>query len=188
MKQYLTVKEFAEAAAISQQAVYKQLEGRLKPYVKVVGRQKMIHAAAIEKFYKHSTQIEQVEQPDSTAEIQENSDSCSKVEQPIQSTDSTNEIQRLLSDQVADLRKQLQEKQEEIEFLRDEVREKGKLIESLTDNLKISQQLAAADKKQLLELKEKQAEPEPQPTVVEQPDQPEEPEVKRKWWQRIFGI
>lgn len=60
---YLTVKEFAEKANISQQAVYKQINGRLKPFIHMVRGQKVIEAAALKnsiqpKFNNHSTQIQ----------------------------------------------------------------------------------------------------------------------------------
>ena len=38
----LGVKEFAERAGVSQQAVYKQLNTRLKPYVELVEGRKLI--------------------------------------------------------------------------------------------------------------------------------------------------
>ena len=34
-KEYLTIKEFAEAAGVSKQAVYQRLTGALKPYVSI---------------------------------------------------------------------------------------------------------------------------------------------------------
>ena len=34
-KEYLTIKEFADAAGVSKQAVYQRLTGTLKPYVSI---------------------------------------------------------------------------------------------------------------------------------------------------------
>lgn len=60
-KQYLSIKEFANEVGISQQAVYKQLNNKLKPYLKVVENKKMLDRKAIELFEKQekTTQVEQ---------------------------------------------------------------------------------------------------------------------------------
>ena len=163
-KKYLTVKEFADAAKISQQAVYKQISGRLKPFVKIEGKQKMIAAAALKEFYSIDSLIKvvQLEQPRSAPEYNDIQKKVEKVEQLENRTvEQLNSNQtKILEDQVKELQKQIQEiikkDQEEKQFLRDQIKQKDKLIESLTDNLKIAQQLAAADKKKLLELEDKQ--------------------------------
>ena len=41
-KGYLSIKEFAEAVGMTQQGVYKQLNKKLKPYLKVVENKKML--------------------------------------------------------------------------------------------------------------------------------------------------
>ena len=166
-KEYLSVKEFAEAAEISQQAVYKQLNGRLKPFIKSKGKKKLIAAAALEEFYsiddsENSTQVEKVEQPNSTLKNQDIQPKVEEVEQ-LDSTEKTDDKrQQLLEDQIKELQRQIQEilknEQEEKQFLRDQIKQKDKQIESLTDNLMIAQQLAAADKKKLLEIEAKQQE------------------------------
>ena len=46
--QYLTVKDFAQAAGVSRQTIYKQMKGgRLSGYVQTVGSQTMIQAEAL---------------------------------------------------------------------------------------------------------------------------------------------
>ena len=160
-KEYLTVKEFAEAAKISQQAVYKQISSRLKPFVITKGNQKMIAAAALKEFYfpDDSTQVEQVDQLDSTPKNQEFQPVVEQVDQPDSTRNSEDKQQQILEDQIKELQEQIKEilknEQEEKQFLRDQIKQKDKQIESLTDNLKIAQQLAAADKKKLLELEAK---------------------------------
>lgn len=57
-KVYLTVKEFAEKAEVSNKAIYQQVEGRLKPYCIEVKGQKMIDAAALDKFYGENKNIQ----------------------------------------------------------------------------------------------------------------------------------
>jgi hypothetical protein len=146
--------------------VYKQIGKRLKPFVKKNGNQTLIARAALSKFYPpdETTEVEQVEQLDSTSK---NNDFQSEVEQ-VEQPDSTNSSERLtqhehdLEDQIQELQKQLKEiliaEQEEKQFLKEQIRQKDKQIESLTDSLKMAQQLAAADKKKVLELEAKQQE------------------------------
>ncbi|MBR5583732.1 MAG: hypothetical protein IKW21_04320 [Lachnospiraceae bacterium] len=57
--EYLSVKEFADAVGISQQAVYKQLNNRLKPYLKVVNNKKMLDLSALELFKKEDKEDNQ---------------------------------------------------------------------------------------------------------------------------------
>lgn len=185
-KKYLTVKEFADAAKISQQAVYKQISGRLKPFIKVEGNKKMIAAAALKEFYSidnsdDSTQVEQVDQPNSTSKNNDIQPLVEGVEQLNSTKISNDKKQNILEDQIKDLQKQIQEilknDQEEKKFLRDQIKQKDKQIESLTENLKIAQQLAAADKKKLLELEDKQKEQETidiEDQLVREKDKPPE--------------
>lgn len=61
MKEYLSIKEFAELVGVSQQAIYKQLNNKLKPYLKVVDNKKMLNKSAVELFKKpdNSSTVEQ---------------------------------------------------------------------------------------------------------------------------------
>lgn len=49
--EWISVKEFAERAGISVQAVYKQLNKRLKPYLIVMNGTKMLNIKALEEVY-----------------------------------------------------------------------------------------------------------------------------------------
>ena len=61
MKDYISIKEFAELAGVSQQAIYKQLNNKLKTYLKVVDNKKMLNKSALELFKKqeNSSTVEQ---------------------------------------------------------------------------------------------------------------------------------
>ena len=61
MKEYISIKEFAELAGVSQQAIYKQLNNKLKTYLKVVDNKKMLEKSALSMFLKEekSTGVEQ---------------------------------------------------------------------------------------------------------------------------------
>lgn len=69
MKDFLTVKEFAELANKKPQTIYKQLDKRLKPYVKSEKGQLVISSEALEVFYDIETKnqpISTADQPNST--------------------------------------------------------------------------------------------------------------------------
>lgn len=50
-KEYLTIRQFAEAVGKSQQAIHQQLETRLKKYVKVIDNRKYIDNTAIREVF-----------------------------------------------------------------------------------------------------------------------------------------
>lgn len=75
-KDLLNIKEFAEKAGISIQAVYKQLNTRLKDYVVIVDNKKMLKKSALSEIYGKNQQEEKVE-TDST----ENSTELNQVVQ-----------------------------------------------------------------------------------------------------------
>lgn len=49
-KEYLTIKEFADAAGVSKQAVYQRLTGTLKPYVSIKDGVKYLNIRALELY------------------------------------------------------------------------------------------------------------------------------------------
>lgn len=51
-KEYISIKEFAAAVGVSQQAIYKQLNNKLQPYLKVIDKKKMLDKSAISMFLK----------------------------------------------------------------------------------------------------------------------------------------
>ena len=50
MEEYVTIKEFATLANITQQAVYQQLKKKLKDHHKIIDGKKMIDKSAVELF------------------------------------------------------------------------------------------------------------------------------------------
>lgn len=162
MSDYLTIKEFAEKVGVSQQAIYKQVERKLKNYVKLVANQKMIDIKALQEVYD----IE-VEQP-----IQPN---IEPVEQLIQSS-SQQIIDRLLFDM---LQEELRKKNEQIETLQQIIKENEfKYHEALMksqQNLEREQQLHLLSKQKILELENKQEE-----------EMIQEQEEIKGFWARLF--
>ena len=192
MNEYLTVKEFAAAAGISQQAVYKQIGSRLKPYVVNKGNQKVIAEEALKTFYPDADSIRNStldstnstldstnstgENPEIQPDSMQKEDEVEQVKQPDSTGSGEDSKQKDLEEQIKKLQEQieniLKNEQEEKEFLKEQIRQKDKQIDSLTENLAMAQQLAAADKRKLLELEEKQKE---EPMVVEDLDIDPEP-------------
>lgn len=128
-EEYLSVEEFAAAANVSQQAIYKQIKGRLEPYVEYIQGKRMIKKEAINIFYgNNSTDIkpdatevkpETTEnKPDATENKQETTD---EVEQPLnpkstQEGSNTDNVS-LLREIIEKQEKQLEEKQKTIDTL-----------------------------------------------------------------------
>lgn len=154
---YLTVKEFAEAAAISSQAAYKQLQTRLKDYSLEVENQTYINAAALDKFYgsEAATQVEQVVQP--------------WVE-----SDKLLELER---SKVASL-------EEMVNFLKNEIQEKNKQIENLS--LRLQEAIKSVDQEQQLHLVTQQKllliEKQEEEAAAEEEKAAAAAESKKHWW------
>ena len=77
-KEYLTIKEFAEAAGVSKQAVYQRLTGALKPYVSIRDGIKYVNIKALElykgddavkKLKKNNQEESNIVQVDSMVEL-----------------------------------------------------------------------------------------------------------------------
>ena len=76
MNEYLTVKEFAAAAGVSQQYIYKILNTILKPYTKTINKRKMIDKEGLKVIVKENSTDDTTNstvdcKPDTTAEKQE---------------------------------------------------------------------------------------------------------------------
>ena len=57
-KEYLSIKDFAFEVGISQQAIYKQLNNKLKTYLKTINGKKMIEKSALSLYKKNNNSIE----------------------------------------------------------------------------------------------------------------------------------
>ena len=49
-KDYMSIKDFAIKVGVSQQAIYKQLNNKLKKYLKVVDNKKYLHISALKEY------------------------------------------------------------------------------------------------------------------------------------------
>ena len=202
MNDYLSVKEFSAAAAVSTQTIYKQLETRLAPHVKESGGRKYISKAALEEFYKAQQDATELQpdsteiQPDATklqsdpTEVQPEPTAELPTDQPsLQPTQNGNQRELdLLQELVKTIQKELEEKNKQLEI-------KDKQIQDLSDRLAEAMQLtrgqqyiAAADKtKDLIEVGAPVADPAADPDNTE-PVEPEPPQKKKGFFARLFGL
>ena len=128
--EYLSIKDFAKRAGVSQQAIYKQVERKLNNYVKMVENQKMIDIRALQEVY--GVEVEQPIQP-----------KIEPVEQPIQPN-----FDSILS-----------QNQQMIDMLKEQLEAKDKQIENLQKLLDQEQHLNAMNHEKILLLESKLEEP-----------------------------
>lgn len=136
-KEYISVSQYAKVKGISKQAIYKQLNGKLKEFVIVVNGKKCLSLSALtEEERQKLTQVEQ------------------QVEQQL-----NNDFQLFLEEQIAEkdtliqsLQRQIESLQQQNETLTESIQKQN---ETLTELLRNSQVLLAVEKKeQLVEGKE----------------------------------
>lgn len=150
-KEYISIAEFAEQAGVSKQAVYQRLNKSLKAYVKVIDGKKSIDIRALEDLY--------------------GKDGCSRLEQVFQGKIQGVEqgIEEEKEGQL--INKLIDALQEELKIKDEQLNEKDRQIKELHNLLDQQQQLAAMDRKKILELEDR--------LTHEQ----KEEEPQKKWWQ-----
>lgn len=164
MSEYVSVKEFAELAGISKQAVYSQLDTRLKDYVVKVEKGTRIDKRALSEFYS-SQPVKQVER--------EKQSSFNQVEQSENTTNSA-EMGRILDV----LSKQLDTKDKQIDELNKRLAEAYAVI---------NQQQVLLDQQQKLTLVEKKEDIRELAATVESKVAENETPKKQKIFSRLFG-
>ena len=171
----LTVQQFAEAAGISKQAVYKALNNKLKPFVQLVDGKKMIHSKALTEVY-------------GVAVNQHRGNPEGNQSQPLETLIAM--LQKELdakNEQISAQQRQLEAKDEQIRQLNERLRESHEAFAIEQETAQRAQALHAGTLQQL----QTPAEPE---VVVENPAKsdpgPGEPtpqEKKSGLWARMFG-
>lgn len=159
-KDLLTVKEYAEAVGVSQQAVYQRLHKGLSSFVVEVNGQ---------KFIKRQALAEAQAQKDSSKVEQDSIKDSSKVDQGLNNVD---KLLETLSQTVTLLQGQLEVKDQQISEL-------NKRLEQALNNTSQSHYIAAqAQHKQISE---------PEPEEFTQDSAEEEKQQPRSFFARIFG-
>lgn len=129
----MTIKEFAEASGRSQQAIYKQIETRLAPYLHKIEGKKYIDRRALKEVFE--IEVEQPNQP-------ENNNSFNSENNP------DNPLYAILKAELDAKNKQIEQLQKDLETERQHSREQA---DKLADLAKGAQQLHAGSIKQQLE-------------------------------------
>lgn len=148
--QLLSIQDFAESAGISRQAVYQQLDTRMKPYIQLVKGKKMIQAQALLDLY-------------STSDVNSVNENVNQVCQPMSSKTSmsskyvkdiraaSEELLRekdaeiaALGEQLQYLREQISTKDAQIAVKDEQLASKDKQIEQLTSAISAAQETQKA--------------------------------------------
>lgn len=124
-KKFLSISEFATARGVSKQAVYQQLNKRLKPFVQEIDGKKVLDIEALSAF-----------------EVQEVEQVSSQVEQEVE--------QEVEPKETDFLREQIEKKDTIIAELLEQIKALQKQNETLTNLLQGSQILLAQEQKKLL--------------------------------------
>lgn len=142
---FISVKEFAKLAGVSSQSVYKKLNNKLQTYSTVVDNKKVIDTTALWEVYG----------------IEEFNPNSTKF--ATNSTNDSTKVERVESNSL---------NQELIQMLRKELEEKNKQIERLQQSLDNEQRLHAMEKQKVLEL---------QGQVAEQQEKKEQEPKRQRW-------
>ena len=186
--EYISIKDFAEKAGVSQQSLYKRLNklnNQLNNYIKLIDNQKMIDIRALQEVY--GVEVEQPIQP-----------FIQPVEQP---------IQPLLQATIESLSKELERKSEELQAkdkqyadlkasMEEQLKSKDRQIADYSERLKEAnfnlsneQRLRLEEHEEKRQLQEKLSLLEAKEPVdpMQEPIEPDEPPTPPKnFWAKIF--
>lgn len=148
--EYLTIKEFAEKAGVSQQSIYKRLNKKdnpLQPYVKEVENKKLIRASALAAVYSISfaTGEEAAAELNQNEEPKKQIDPEEKSSQKVVEKDSTERLLDLLEQQLQEKDRQLLEKDKQINEKDKQINELQQRLAEVHTLLNQQQHLMAAE-------------------------------------------
>lgn len=132
-EELLTVREFAEKAGVSVQAVYKRLNNSLNPYIQLVKGRKMLKSSALSDIYGVN-----VEQPFNHSIKPELKNKNNSFDEDFCSTETTETIL------IAMLQKELESKNHQLLVKDKQIEELNKRLEESTTALMTAQQTAQA--------------------------------------------
>lgn len=153
-QEYMTVKEFAAAAGVTEQAVYKQLNNKLSTYSTTLNGKKVLKIEALKEYKSKEVETEL------SQKLSETEGKVNQLKEQLQQQ-KVDELSR----QVEELKEQLRTKDQQIGSLHD-------LLKESQEALSRQQQLTAIQEKRITELTA--SDPETATTV-----DPEEPEAEQ---------
>ena len=194
MKDYLTVKEFAAAAGVSTQYIYKIMKKQLQPYVfKIEGKTK-IKAEGIQEIKKLQPNSQQVSQPVARIEATNNTvpkeisqPSLQQVSQPSLQP----KVENVNSGEIAALNRLIDELKQDKENLLQQLDRQNQMIDTLNDRIaadgrRLENMQLLLDQQQKLTLVDKiAAAPAEEQLQEEQPLQEQQP-IKKGLFARLF--
>ena len=167
-KKYITVKEFAAAAGVSNKAIYQQLSGRLKEYCIFENGKKMIDAKALELFY------EGVQVGHSSAQVK-----SSQLESSLESAHNA-EIEALKM-LVDELKQDKEELKKDKEYLQQELVKWQSLLLEEKEKVKLLEAAATEQPQEPVEAAAPYTEIVEHPAEVPQQEPPQSFIKKLKW-------
>lgn len=174
-KELLSIKDFSELAGISKQAVYSQLDSRLKPFLVQVDGKKMLKKEALEKFYstKSQSSFNQVEQENSTVSDEQ------------KQTNLSAELIEILKEEIKKKDQQIERLQLQLDKERDALKQ---AYSQIADMAQKAQYITAADKTEKIMQQQPDQEEIIKPAVnIENHNIEKEKETekisKKKWFQ-----
>lgn len=182
-KTVMTIKEFAAAAGISEQAVYKQLNGKLSTFSTRLNGKKAIKIEALQEYRFNKIQPEiqpeiQLFQPKFNQELSEKEAEIVRLKEQIQQQKVDD-----LSRQVEELKEQIREKNHQIESLHDLLRESQEALSR-------QQQLSAMQEQRIIQLTA--TDPEEAATMEhkesEEAENPEAGQQKKGLFRRLLDV
>lgn len=214
---YLSIAEFAEAASVSKQAIYKQVNNansQLAPYLLRDGKRTLISAAALTELYKveignstFATTNDGRSERRSTLEVEDTTqESTTRVEEVEEvatqnQPNSTTDSQPVSTDYIDFLKAEIAElkadKEQREQRFNDTIREKDEIIRQQTEQLaSLAQQVAdiaskaiiTTSQQQYLTAAEKLDKQEPaEEATTNDNEVVEVKQEKKSFWQRLFG-
>lgn len=163
MAEYVSIKEFAEMAGVSQQSIYKRIkkeDNPIQPYIKRLNNKPMISIEALILYNKDNYIMSDITVDDTYQNNEE-----------IIENKNNDDTRKILEEQIIFYKEQLKEKDKQINMLLDRIKETTKALDQ-------QQQLTMIDKKTIFELEEK----------IKEKENENEIERPKKWYQRIFSI
>lgn len=171
-QEYMTIKEFAAAAGVTEQAVYKQLNNKLSTYSTMLNGKKVLKIEALKEYKSKEVETEL------TQKLNETEAEVNRLKEQLQQQ-KVDELSRA----VNELKEQLKAKDQQIGSLHD-------LLKESQEALSRQQQLAALQEQRIVQLTA--SEPETAATVEhkesEEAENPEAGQQKKGLFRRILEV
>lgn len=156
-EKYLSIREFADLTGKTQQAIYQQLETRLKPYIKVTGTRKTINSVALHEVFhldltSDSSQLDKCLTSELESNLNDLTSDLKRLEKDLNNSMAENAIKAekikvleldksTLINQINELKQSKSEELQRITALF-----QSQIDELKADKSKLNQQLEAKDK------------------------------------------